>query len=138
VQYNTSRGLNSDEIGPFSFEISRERVTDENAPVQFINPKHPVLTVPNKLDLVDFEHWVQERGLYFAGSWAAEFEPIISWSDADEPAREGGLIIAPYGEGHFAYTGISFFRQLPAGVPGAYRLMANLIALSKNEMTSND
>lgn len=138
VQYNTSRGVNADEIGPFSFEISRERVTDENAPVQFINPKHHVLNFPNKLDLADFEHWVQERGLYFAGSWANEFEPIISWSDADEPAREGGLIIAPYGKGHFAYTGISFFRQLPAGVPGAYRLMANLIALSKIEMTSND
>jgi hypothetical protein len=138
VQYNTSRGVKSENIGPYDFEISRERVTNENAGVRFINPNHRALNHPNKIGNLDFDNWVQERGLYFAGSWDSAFEPILSWSDPEEPARDGGLIIAAHGEGHFVYTGISFFRQLPAGVPGAYRLIANLLALSKNGSASND
>jgi LmbE family N-acetylglucosaminyl deacetylase len=130
VQYNTSRGLKSDQIGPYSFTISRERVTDEFATPTFLDPSHPVFNTPNKLDNSDFDGWVQERGLYFANEWSSEFSPLISWSDDGEPPRDGGLIVAPHGKGTFIYTGISFFRELPAGVPGAYRLMANLLNLS--------
>ncbi len=138
VQYNTSRGLQSEEIGPYPFEISRERVTDEHAIPQFLIPDHKALLSPNKLSLTDFDGWVQERGLYFAGSRDPKFEALITWSDAGEPLRDGGLILAPYGKGYFVYTGISFFRQLPAGVPGAYRLMANLMSLSHNQESSDE
>lgn len=131
VQYNTSRGLKTEDIGPYPFEITRERVTDENAEARFINPAHPVLNYPNKLSPADFDNWVQERGLYFAADWDAAFEPIISWNDPEEPPRNGGLIIASHGKGHFIYTGISFFRELPAGVPGAYKLFSNIIASSR-------
>lgn len=133
VQYNTSRGLKSDKIGPYQFELSRERVTDEHAEAIILNPEHSVMNFPNKIDPSDFDNWVQERGLYFAGEWSSEFEPIISWNDPEEAPRNGGLIIAPYQKGNFVYTGISFFRELPAGVPGAYRLIANILALGESE-----
>ena len=132
VQYNTSRGLEAEEFGPFPFTITRERVTDEEAEPRFINPKHPIFHSPNILTINDFSGWVQERGLYFAADWDPAFEPLISWSDPGEPERKGALIVASHGKGHFVYTGISFFRQLPAGVPGAYRLLANILALSQN------
>jgi len=131
VQYNTNRGLVTEDIGPYKFQISRERVTKEEAEVTFIDPKAAVLNFPNKLTKADFDGWVQERGLYFADEWDENFTPILSWNDPDEDALEGGLIVAKYGEGHFVYTGISFFRQLPAAVPGAYRLMSNIIGLGK-------
>lgn len=129
VQYNTSHRIKSDEIGPFKFTIGRERVTDEVAEVNFLQPNHPVLNLPNSIGSGDFENWVQERGLYFASEWDEAFTPIIGWSDPGEPERKGGLIVAPYGKGYFVYTGISFFRQLPAGVPGAYRLLSNIMNL---------
>lgn len=135
VQYNTSRGLEVEEIGPYPFEISRERVTKESAEARLLVPDHPVLNYPNKIDASDFNNWVQERGLYFAGEWDSTFEPIISWNDPGEPPRNGGLIVASYGEGHFVYTGISFFRELPAGVPGPYRLLANILALGEQDET---
>ncbi len=138
VQYNTSRGIKSDTIGPYSFEIGRERVTDEYSTAHFINPGHPVLNVPNKLSAKDFEGWVQERGLYFAGTKDPKFESIISWNDPGEPPRDGALIVAPYENGYFVYTGISFFRQLPAGVPGAYRLLANIMNLSHSASSGNE
>lgn len=128
VQYNTNRGLKTDKIGPLSFSISRNRVTKEDAEVSFIDPNHPILNQPNKLDKSDFDGWVQERGLYFADQWDPAFQPILSWNDPGEEPQKGGLIVADYGKGHFIYTGISFFRQLPAGVPGAYRLLSNLIS----------
>ncbi len=131
VQYNTNRGLVTENIGPFDFQISRKRVTKEEAEVTFIDPNAAVLNYPNKLTKADFDGWVQERGLYFADEWDEHFTPILSWNDPDEDALEGGLIVANYGEGHFVYTGISFFRQLPAAVPGAYRLMSNIIGLGK-------
>lgn len=129
VQYNTSRRLKSEEIGPYPFTIDRERVTDETAEPTFIDPDHPVLKSPNALNSEDFDGWVQERGLYFASEWDEAYSPVIGWSDPDEPERRGGLIAAPYGKGYFVYTGISFFRQLPAGVPGAYKLIANILDL---------
>jgi len=135
VQYNTSRGLKTDNIGPYPFEISRERVTKESAEARLLVPDHPILNYPNKIEASDFDNWVQERGLYFAGEWDPAFEPIISWNDPEEPPRNGGLIAASYGEGYFVYTGISFFRELPAGVPGAYRLLANILALGEQDKT---
>ena len=93
------------------------------------------MNYPNKITQSDFQNWVQERGLYFAGEWDSAFEPIISWNDPEEPPRNGGLITAPYGEGYFVYTGISFFRELPAGVTGAYRLLANILALGEQDGT---
>ncbi len=137
VQYQTSRGLKTDKIGPFDFELSRERVTDEFAAPKLLNGEHRVFIYPNTIHSKDWDGWVQERGLYFAGEWASELEPLIAWNDPDEPERKGGLLIGDFGEGHFVYTGISFFRELPAGVPGAYRLLANILSLSKDS-SDND
>jgi LmbE family N-acetylglucosaminyl deacetylase len=133
VQYNTSRGLVSDEIGVYPFRISRERVTEEDAKVTFELPNHPVLNTPNKITPLDFEGWTQERGLYFADTWDEHFEAPISSFDTGEEPQKGSIIIAKYGKGNFAYTGISWFRQLPEGVTGAYRLLVNLISLEENK-----
>jgi len=138
VQYNTSRGLKDDQIGPFTFQLSRERVTDETASPTFLAPSHPVLNEPNQIAMRDFDGWVQERGLYFANEWDDNFVPILGWSDPEEPSRDGSLIVAPYGEGYFVYSGISFFRELPAGVSGAYRLLSNILALSKSQHGGNE
>lgn len=131
VQYNTFNFISSlkSDIGPYPFKITRNRVTDEKSPVIFARPDHPVLNSPNKITQADFNNWVQERGLYFAGETAPEYQNIISWNDPGEEPLHGGLIIAKKGKGNFIYTGISFFRQLPAGVDGAYRLMVNMINL---------
>jgi LmbE family N-acetylglucosaminyl deacetylase len=111
--------------------ISHDRVADENAPVQIIAPNHPVARYPNRLIRTDWEGWVQERGLYFARSWDRRYRPILTTHDPGEPPLAGGLLIASVGKGTYVYTGLSFFRQLPAGVPGAFRLFANLLALSR-------
>ncbi len=131
VQYNTNRGLKAENIGPYPFQLSRNRVTKEEAAPSFLNPKHALLNTPNKLSRSDFDGWVQERGLYFAGEWDNEYEAVIAWNDPGESPQEGSILVAKYGEGHFIYTGISFFRQLPAGVPGAYRLLTNMISYGK-------
>lgn len=131
IQYNTSRGLKTDQIGPYMLKLSRDRVTEEKASVEFLVPDHSVLNVPNKISASDFEGWVQERGLYFPGEWGDEFSPILSMRDEGEKPLHGSLLVAKYGEGYFVYTGLSFFRELPAGVSGAYRIFANLIALGK-------
>lgn len=129
VQYNTrSRSFQGGDFAPYPFTISRERVTEERAAVRFEVKDHPVLNEPNKISNADFENWVQERGLYFASDWDAQYATPLAWHDKGEPDRLGGLLIANYGKGAFIYTGISFFRELPAGVPGAYRLLANLIS----------
>lgn len=129
VQYNTrSRSFQGKDMMPYPFTLSRERVTEENAEVRFVLPDHPVLNEPNELIPADFDNWVQERGLYFASEWDEAYQAPLAWHDKGEPDRLGGLIIAHHGEGSFMYTGISFFRELPAGVPGAYRLLANLIS----------
>jgi LmbE family N-acetylglucosaminyl deacetylase len=130
VQYNTNNGLLMNP-GPFPFKISRDRVTEENAEVVFLKPEHPVLNTPNKISTTDFNGWVQERGLYFSNEWSKEYEAIIATGDTGEAKLNGGLLIAKYGKGNFIFTGYSWFRQLPAGVPGAYRLFTNLISLGK-------
>jgi hypothetical protein len=130
VQYNTNNRLSplTTPIGPFPFEIGHERVTDENAPVTFTSPAHSILNYPNKITEHDFQGWLQERGLYFASNWDARYQTMVSMSDPGEPALPGGILVARYGKGTFIYTGLAFFRQLPAGVPGAFRLFANLLA----------
>ncbi len=127
VQYNTTRGLVTDAIGPYPFQISQDRVTVEDAPVTFLRPDHPVLNRPHRLTARDFEGWVQERGLYFAGSWDPRYETVLASQDPGEKPLAGGLLWTRYGKGVFIYTAYAWFRQLPAGVPGAYRAFVNLV-----------
>ncbi len=129
VQYNTNGSdLKQAKIGPeASMSIGRDRVSVETATPRLVDPRHPFLNQPNAIGSLDFENWVQERGLYFASEWDRDYQALISWQDPGEPPRLGGLLLRPYGKGVFVYTGISFFRQLPEGVPGACRLMANLL-----------
>ena len=129
AQYNTTADLKTKEIGPFPFEISRERVTDETAEIRILAPDHPALNTPNKITADDFKGWVQERGLYFPNKWDANWTALLSCNDPGEKPLDGGLLVAKSGQGYFVYTGYAFFRQLPAGVPGAYRLFANLVSL---------
>ncbi|MAP81292.1 MAG: LmbE family protein [Aequorivita sp.] len=131
AQYNTSRGLVSENIAPYNLKLSRDRVTDESSAVTMLAPNHAVLNTPNKITQADFNGWVQERGLYFPNEWADEFTPVLGMNDKGEPQTKGSLLVAKYGEGHYIYTGLSFFRQLPAGVSGAYRLFANMLSIGK-------
>jgi len=128
-QYNTTRELKTDKVAPYRLSLSHDRVTDENSKVRFLAPNHPVLTTPNKITSRDFENWVQERGLYFPSKWSDHYTPILGMHDQGEEELKGSLLVAKYGKGYFVYTGLSFFRELPAGVPGAFRLFANLLAL---------
>ncbi len=128
TQYNTTYGLKVEDFGPYPISLSRKRVTEEDSKVKLLDTKHKVLSKPNKITEKDFEGWVQERGLYFAGTWDEKnYMPLIAWHDKGEENLEGGLLVAKTGSGSFFYTGISFFRELPAGVPGAYRLLMNMI-----------
>ena len=131
VQYNTLADLKSNELGPYPLEISRDRVTDENAEVRVLAPNHPAMSTPNQITSKDFEGWVQERGLYFPNKWDPAWTPVLSCNDPKEKPLDGGLLIAKSGKGFFVYTSYSWFRQLPAGVPGAYRLFANMLSLGK-------
>ncbi|WP_051286160.1 PIG-L family deacetylase [Salinimicrobium terrae] len=137
VQYNTSHGLVTEELAPYELELSRDRVTDENAEITFLAPNHPILNFPNKISAKDFEGWVQERGLYFPDQWAPEFTPILAMNDKGETPKKGSLLVASYGKGYFIYTGLSFFREFPEGVPGAFRLFANMISLGKEEASAS-
>ncbi len=131
VQYNTNRRLKVDDLAPYHLQLSRDRVTDENASVTILNPNHSLLNFPNKITTQDFEGWVQERGLYFPNEWSEEFTPLLSMNDKGESSKEGSLLVAKYGKGNYIYTGLSFFREFPAGVSGAYRLFANLLSAGK-------
>ncbi|GAB5418518.1 MAG: PIG-L family deacetylase [Crocinitomicaceae bacterium] len=128
MQYNTASRSGNNEFGPKPFKLSRNRVTEEDAEVTLLDPKHPILSYPNEITQDDFENWVQERGLYFAGEWDESYTPLFSWADQGEDPVLGGLIVTEHGKGQFVYTGISFFRELPKGVVGAYRLFANLLS----------
>ncbi len=132
VQYNNSYRLVNEHFAPFDLHLSHDRVTVEQAEVQILQPDHQVVNYPNKITSRDFEGWVQERGLYFPDQWSDQYTPIFSCHDPGEEPLKGALLVAKYGKGYYAYTGFSFFRELPAGVPGAYRLFANLIALGKD------
>lgn len=141
VQYNTSYRLKAENLAPYDLKLSRDRVTDENAQVRLLAPNHEVLNYPNKITQKDFEGWTQERGLYFPSSWGKEFTPILSMNDKNETPKDGSLLIAKHGKGYYIYTGLSFFREFPAGVSGAYRLFANMLSLGKNQIdqgTLND
>jgi LmbE family N-acetylglucosaminyl deacetylase len=127
VQYNTSSRLKSNKFGPYPLTLSRDRVTVENSPVKILLENHPVLNSPNKITAADFEGWVQERGLYFPGSWDERYQTPFLMQDPGEASSEGSLLLTNYGKGTYTYSGISWFRLLPAGVPGAIRLFVNLI-----------
>ena len=129
VQYNTNSNLGplNGGLGPQTFHISRTRVTNEEAPVVFIDPSSDLLNYPNQISGSDFEGWVQERSLYHATDYSG-YQTLLSMSDPGEAPNDGSLIYLNHGKGRFIYTGLSFFRQLPAGVPGAFRLFANLLA----------
>ena len=136
AQYNRPNGLNTPQLGPYSLSIAgqapRLRVTDENSPVSFLAPQHAALTTPNRLGPADFVGWVQERGAYFPSAWDEQhFTPVLAMNDPGEDPLTSSVLIAPHGKGYYIYTGLAFFRQLPAGVPGAYRLFANLVSLGK-------
>jgi len=133
IQYQTSGGLKTKKISPLELQLSRGRVTDENAKVSVEIPEHSFITYPNPIKSSDFEGWTQERGLYFASQWDASFEAILGMNDPDEAKQLGSLLTAKYGKGQITYTGLSFFRQLPAGVEGAYKLWANIISFDTQD-----
>lgn len=136
VQYNTAGrwAPPKEGLAPYPLQLSQDRVTDENSEVKILAKDHPLVNFPNAITSKDFEGWVQERGLYFPTTWGKEFTPILSMHDDGESAKNGSLLVAPYGKGHYIYTGLSFFRELPAGVPGAYKLFANMLSLGKSKV----
>ena len=129
IQYNTTRNLLTKKLTPFYLNLSRDRVTEEDSPVKILTPLHRALNFPHKITSEDFENWVQERGLYFPNKWDKNFIPMLSMNDKNENEKLGSLLIGNHGEGKIIYTGLSFFRQIPSGVTGAYRLLINLISL---------
>lgn len=131
VQYNTNRGLEEEKIGPYPFKLSRDRVTVEETKTTFLAPEHTIMNTPNKITEKDFDGWIQERGLYFPNEWDSNYTAILGWNDPNEEMTKGSLLVANYGKGAFIYTGISFFRELPAGVSGAFKLFANIISYRK-------
>lgn len=131
VQYQVGWELDTNRIGPYPFKVTTDRVTDETAGVTFVDKNHPVVTTPNRLSALDFEGWVQERGLSFASDVDSNYQMIFSMKDPGEEEQYGSLITARHGKGTYYYTGLAFFRQLPAGVPGAYRLLMNLLSSEK-------
>lgn len=135
VQYNTSNQIGpvKAKIGPYPFAITRNRITDQEAAVVFLEPSHPIFNFPNRISQQDFLGWVQERSIYHGLDTTGKLQALLSMADPDEKPDTGSLLVARYGKGWFTYTGLSFFRQIPAGVPGAYRLLANLLALGNNE-----
>jgi hypothetical protein len=132
VQYSQANNIRG-KMGPYNFNLSGKRITDENAAVTFLKPDHPVLNFPNKITQDDFKGWIQERSIYHADRYDTSFQPILRMNDPGESPDDGALIVAKYGKGYFTYTGLVFFRELPAGVPGAYRLLANIIALNRKK-----
>ncbi|HXC05809.1 MAG TPA: PIG-L family deacetylase [Bacteroidia bacterium] len=135
VQYNTNSRIGPvlAKIGPYPFTITRDRVTDEKAEITILQPQHAAFNIPNKIGASDFEGWVQERGIYFAGEMDSHYKALLSMHDPGEKPSEGSLIVTPYGKGNFVYSGLVFFRELPAGIPGAYRLLVNLLSLPPNK-----
>jgi hypothetical protein len=133
VQYNTTGRGNQDfsSMAPYPMRLSRDRVSEEDATVTILTPDHPVLNFPNKIRTEDFNDWVQERGLYFPDQWDDAYIPLLEMHDSGESDKKGSILVAPLGKGHYIYTGLSFFRELPAGVPGAFKLFANMLSIGK-------
>jgi LmbE family N-acetylglucosaminyl deacetylase len=131
VQYNNNNGIVVKQIGPYPFTVVNRRVTDENAEVTVLDPQNPVLNYPNKITNDDFSGWIQERGLYFVSNIDPQYKAILQMHDKGEEPLNGSLIVGDYGKGRFVYTSLAFFRELPAGVPGAYRLFINLLSKPK-------
>ena len=131
MQYTVARGTVMPEIGPYPMKLSNDRVTVEDAPVTFLKPKHPLLNFPNKITEQDFKGWVQEQGLYYPSSWDPKYQTVISSADPGEKPKESSILVADYGKGHYIYTGLALFRELPAGVPGAFRVITNMISYGK-------
>lgn len=138
VQYNTNFDYETEVFSPYPITLSRDRVTEEEAEVRILKPDHALLNYPNKITVDDFKGWVQERGLYFPGKWDAQYEALLSMNDTGENAKEGSLLVARYGAGKYVYTGISFFRELPEGVLGAYKLFANLVSANNTTPTATE
>jgi hypothetical protein len=132
VQYSQANNIKG-KMGPYNFILSGKRITDENAAVTFLRPEHPVLNYPNKITQDDFKGWIQERSIYHADRLDSNYQTILRMNDPGEAPDDGALVIAKYGKGYFTYTGLVFFRELPAGVPGAYRLFANIIDLNRKK-----
>jgi hypothetical protein len=118
-------------IGPYPLQIGRARVSVEEAPVVFLNPKHPLMTTPNRIGEDDFRGWIQERGLNFASQWDSQYEPLLESHDPNEEPLRGGTLYSRYGKGAYIFTSYSWFRQLPAGVPGAFRIFANFLSAAR-------
>ncbi len=131
MQYNTLQDLSTNNIGPYPFSLSGSRVTEEDADVTFLKPDAKVLNYPNKMSKDDFKDWVQERGLYFATKWDEHYTPLFRMNDTGEQPQDGCTLYAATGKGHYIYTTLSFFRQLPAGNKGALRLLMNMINIGK-------
>ncbi len=135
TQYNTSFRLKTNNFAPYPLRLSRGRVAEEDAEIRILQPGHPVLNEPNKITQEDFQGWVQERGLYFPSEWDDHYQAILSSNDSGEQPLDGGLLVAKYGAGYFIYSGYSWFRELPAGVPGAFRLFVNMVSLGNEKPT---
>ena len=133
VQYNNNAGLTTHNIGPYPFTVVNKRVTDEDAKITITDKDNPVLNYPNVITQDDFKNWIQERGLYFVGDFDAQYKAPLEMNDPGEAVNNGALIVGDYGKGRFVYTSLAFFRELPAGVPGAYRLFVNLLSKPKGE-----
>jgi LmbE family N-acetylglucosaminyl deacetylase len=131
MEYNTLQDLSTTNIGPYPFNLTSKRVTEENAAVTFLQPQHKVLNYPNKITQADFDGWVQERGLYFADKWDERYLPLFKMSDTGEEPLSGGTLYTSYGKGHYIYTSLAFFRQLPAGNKGAIKLLMNMLSVGK-------
>lgn len=132
-RFSTDSGLESGYFSPYPLTLSNDRVTEENSEVRLLKPDHPLLNYPNKISDKDFQGWVQERGLYFPNKWDPQFEALLSMNDTKENPKDGGLLVAKYGAGQYIYTGLSFFRELPEGVAGSYKLFANLVSAGKSK-----
>ena len=128
VQYTTTGGLLTSDIGPYPFELSRQRVTREDSKVEIVNSDNPIINGVNKITLKDFDGWVQERGLYFPNTWSDKYQTVLAFKDPGESFLEGSVLSAHYGKGIYIYTSLSFFRELPAGVPGAIKLFVNMVS----------
>lgn len=133
-QYNVNRGLLTEEIAPFHLKLDANRISEEDAKMKFLVPNSPVFNTPNKITQADFENWVQERGLYFADDYDQNLIPLLEGNDTGETPQKGILLAGKYGKGTYVYTGLSFFRELPAGVPGAYKLFMNILALGNSKL----